>query len=256
MSELANDPEDSRPEARRAESSVGGAITPGVARDLSELARDLQAASDSTSVMRSIVHAAVAEIHGASGAAITLLHHRKVTSPAHSDETARRVGTAESDTGEGPCVDTSRREVTLRSNDLRGETRWPKWAAVAVENGVLSVMSFQLFVQDDRMGALNVFADTADVFDDDAENTGLLLASHAAVAMAGTRNAEHLRLAVDTRDLIGQAKGILMERYKIRSDEAFNLLVVASQHSNRKLRDVAEHLAERGELPTRPRGRD
>jgi hypothetical protein len=143
--------------------------------------------------------------------------------------------------------------VTLRSDDLRTDDRWPKWAAVAVENGVLSVLSFQLFVERDSMGALDVYGAEPGAFDRDAENTGLLLASHAAVAMAGMRKVENLRIAVDSRDVIGQGKGILMERYKIPAGEAFDLLVLVSQRTHRKLRDVAEALTTTGELPLPPR---
>jgi hypothetical protein len=142
--------------------------------------------------------------------------------------------------------------VTLRSNDLRNEPRWPRWAAIAVEHGVLSALSFQLFVEGDRMGALDVYGDRPNAFDEEAENVGLLLASHAAIAMAGSRKTDQLRIAVESRDLIGQAKGILMERYKIGPAQAFDLLVVASQRTHRKLHDVAEQLADTGELAVPP----
>jgi transcriptional regulator with GAF, ATPase, and Fis domain len=237
-------------ENRQAQNSEGGSIDVSVARDLSEIARDLEAADDSQSAMNRIVRAAVAEIAGACGAAITLLDHGKISSPAHSDQIAARVGHAQEEAGEGPCVDTSRQEVTLRSDDLRSEHRWPRWGAAAVENGVLSALSFQLFVEEDSMGALDVYGAKANCFDAEAENTGLLLASHAAIAMAGIRKVENLRSAVDSRDVIGQAKGILMERYKIGPGQAFDLLVVASQRTHTKLRDVATHLADTGELMT------
>lgn len=234
----------------QAQDGKGGSIHASVARDLSEIARDLEAADDAQSAMDRIVRAAVAEIAGACGAAITLLDHGTISSPAHSDEVAARVGRAQEETGEGPCVDTSRQEVTLRSDDLSSEDRWPRWGAAAVENGVFSAMSFQLFVAADSMGALDVYGGRANCFDLEAENTGLLLASHAAIAMAGIRKMEHLRSAVDSRDVIGQAKGILMERYKIGPGPAFDLLVVASHRTHNKLRDVAAHLADTGELKT------
>jgi GAF domain-containing protein len=240
---------------RKADDSSGGSLNPDVARDLSELSRELEAESDSSAVMQRILQAAVDEIGGAVGAAITLLEHGQLSSPAHSSEQARAVGVAESETGEGPCVDTSRHEVTLRSDDLRDEPRWPKWAAAAVENGVLSAMSFQLFVEGDSMGALDVFGDHPNAFDEEAENTGLLLASHAAIAMASTRQVENMQIAIDNRDLIGQAKGILMERYKIRAGQAFDLIVASSRATHKKVRVVADQLVATGELPLPPRRR-
>jgi AmiR/NasT family two-component response regulator len=104
------------------------------------------------------------------------------------------------------------------------------------------MLSFQLYVSGDNLGALNLYNGSPEAFSDQSEHVGLLLASHAAVAMAGAQHEEQLLQAVATRDLIGQAKGILMERYKITADQAFSLLIRASQDTNSKLRDVADHL--------------
>jgi transcriptional regulator with GAF, ATPase, and Fis domain len=237
---------------RQAQTSGGLAIDPGVARELSELARDLQAEPDPQAVMQRIVEATVHEIPAATSAAITLVHKGQVSSPAHSDDIAVRVGSIQSRTGEGPCVDTARQELTVRSDDLRVEDRWPNFAAEAVENGVLSVLSFQLFVEHDSMGALDVYSDTPNSFDADAENIGLLLAAHAAIAMSGSRKVANLYRAIESRDLIGQAKGILMERYKIDGALAFDLLILSSQRCNLKLREVAERLTSTGELAVPP----
>jgi GAF domain-containing protein len=117
-----------------------------------------------------------------------------------------------------------------------------------IELGICSMLSLQLYVEGENLGALNRYNGEPDAFDDESEHIGLLFASHAAVAMAGSQRQQQLTLAMVTRDLIGQAMGILMERYKLTGDQAFALLVRASQTSNTKLRDVAEHLATGGEL--------
>jgi GAF domain-containing protein len=236
-------------EVRQARTSGGQRAEAGVARELSELARELEAQPDFTAVMDRIVKAAVAELAGATAAAITLVDHKQVSSPAHSSEQAERVGRIESETGEGPCVDSGREEVTIRVDDLRECPRWPTFAARAVEMGILSLLSFQLFVGQDSLGALDVYSDRVGGFDSQDEETGLLLASHAALAMAASHQIVTLRAGMDTRDVIGQAKGILMERYKIDGGRAFDLLVRLSQHTNQKLRDVAWDLATTGELP-------
>ena len=234
---------------RSARNSQDREIDPGAALDLSEMARRFEAGVDEAEVMQRIVDVAAREVDGAWGAAITLLSHGRVLSPAHTNDVINLVSTAQTELNQGPCVDTARHEVTLRSDDLRTERRWPRWAALAVEHGVLSAMSFQLFVSTHSMGALDVYATSAGAFTDDAENTGLLLASHAAIAMAGSRKADNLRLALESRDIIGQAKGIIMERYKVGAPQAFDMLLYVSQHTNVKLRDLADNLAATGELP-------
>jgi ANTAR domain len=112
------------------------------------------------------------------------------------------------------------------------------------------VLCFQLFAGGDSFGALNLYAANAAAFGQDSESTGILLASHAALAMAAARTETGLLIAMDSREMIGQAKGILMERYKITGVEGFGLLIASSQAVNRKLRDVAEHLVATGELLT------
>ena len=141
--------------------------------------------------------------------------------------------------------------MTIRIDDLREDSRWPQFSAIAVANGVLSILSVQLFVEDNSMGAIDIYSDQVAAFDGEAENTALLLASHAAIAMAASRTVGNLRVAVESRDLIGQAKGILMERYKIDAGRAFDLLVLSSQSTHRKLREVSDELVHSGELPAR-----
>lgn len=228
--------------------STGGPTRPPAANDMRGFARELRAEVDSQGVMQRIVDAAVIELEGAIGASITVLEHGRIESPVHSGDLAARVGEAERDTAEGPCVDTARTEITIRADDLRSDQRWPTFAPIAVANGVLSILSFQLFADQDSMGALNVYGGAPGVFDRDAENVGQMLAAHAAIAMSSMRTITNMRVALQSRDLIGQAKGILMERYKITDVQAFELLVAASQRGNRKLRDIADELTATGEF--------
>lgn len=114
--------------------------------------------------------------------------------------------------------------------------------------GVGSRLSLQLFVRGRDLGALNLFSRERDAFSDDSERVGLLFAAHAAVALAGAQQQAQLRRALDTRDLIGQAKGMLMERYTISADRAFAVLVRLSQAGNRKLVDICEQLASTGRV--------
>ena len=110
------------------------------------------------------------------------------------------------------------------------------------------MLAFQLFVEGDNLGALNLYSHKPNAFDDESEHVGLLFASHAAVAFAGARKQQTMTRALDTRDPIGMAKGILMERYTITPDQAFRVLVRGSQQSQRKLRDIAHELVHQGIL--------
>jgi GAF domain-containing protein len=236
--------------ARQAVSSTGRSAEDGIARQLSELAREMQADLTVESLLQRIVVAAAAEVPGAQHAGITLVTGKHLSTPAATGELVVRVDRLQYETGEGPCVDAERHHETVRCDDLRAETRWPRFARQAADLGVLSMLSFQLFVQDDSFGALNIYSGKAGVFSPQSESDGMLLASHAALAMTAARTQAGLLIAMDSRDLIGQAKGILIERYKITGVEAFGLLVASSQAVNCKLREVADHLVATGELLT------
>ena len=203
------------PHARQATTSSGRRADAGLARELSEFARQLTVEPDPAAVQQHIVNSALIEIDGAVAAAITLVKGKEVSTTARTADIAEHVDALQYRTGEGPCLSSLREQGTVRSDDLSHETRWPKFAGAATELGVRSMLSFQLFVEANNLGALNLYADHPGAFSDDDESTGLLLASHAAIAMGGAATEANLRAALESRDLIGQAKGILMERYKV-----------------------------------------
>jgi transcriptional regulator with GAF, ATPase, and Fis domain len=217
---------------------------------LSELARDLQAERSVPELLDEVLAATVANVPGTQRAGIMQVRgRRRVATTAATDEVVREVDQAQYDTGEGPCLSTIYEQNPVRLADVRTEQRWPRFAARAAELGIGSMLSFRLYVHRADLGALNLYSERPDAFDEESEHIGLLLASHAGVALADAQRQEDLRTAVDGRDLIGQAKGILMERHRVTADQAFALLVQVSQQTNRKLRDVAEHLTASGELP-------
>lgn len=220
-----------------------------LARQLSELARDLQEKQSLQDTLNGIAQAAVDNVPGAQFAGITVVKARRdVETAAWTDELARASDQAQYETGQGPCLESIYKEKTVRVADMRTEQRWPEFAKRAADLGVSSMLSIQLSVTGDNLGALNIYSGVAEAFDDESEHVGLLLAVHAAIAMASAQQQEQLVQAITTRDLIGQAKGILMERHKITAEQAFTLLIRASQLANTKLRDVAEHLTTTGEL--------
>jgi GAF domain-containing protein len=237
----------SRAALRHAVGSSGDDIEVGLASRLGELAREMQAEHDMAALLQRITETAVDEIEGAEHACISLFERGTVRSQAGTDELAKRVDSRESELNEGPCITSLREEVTVRSDDFEKEERWPRFVAAAMEEGIRSMLAVQLFVQDDNLGALNIYATQPNAFTEHDESIAMLLAVHAAIAMTASATESNLRLALDSRDVIGQAKGILMERYKISSLEAFHLLVVASQQTHQKLRVVADTLASTGD---------
>ena len=218
---------------------------------MGRLARSLQRDhGDPEATLRTITAAAVDAVPGVEDASISyVVSRRRVESRASAGVLAREVDAAQDRLGEGPCLDAIWMRGTVRASDLETEGRWPRFTAEALQLGVRSSLSFQLFVDSDTLGALNLYAREPDAFGRESEDIGQVLASHAAVALAGAQTEDNLRRAMNTRDMLGQAKGILMERYKITADQAFHLLARTSQQTNRKLVDVAAELSGTGDLP-------
>jgi GAF domain-containing protein len=229
--------------------SAGQPLAAGLARQMTELARSMQAERDPHALMLRIVAAAVADIPNARYAGLTLTSGHGLHTEAASDPLVERVDAVQYEARQGPCVQSSWSAETVRADDLMTDERWPTFSKRAAELGIRSMLSIQLFVESSNMGALNLYAGTPYAFNADDENVGMMLAAHAAVAMAARRKEANLQIALDSRDTIGQAKGILMERYKVSSQQAFDMLIYVSQRSHRKLREIAGELAETGQLP-------
>jgi GAF domain-containing protein len=145
-------------------------------------------------------------------------------------------------TGEGPCLQAALDEIVIRTDDFRNEPRFPNYAPKVVELGLLSALSLKLYTADRTAGALNLFGYEPRPWNSEAETIGMVLAAHAASAILASRESEQLQSALSTRDRIGQAKGIIMERFKIDDVRAFEMLRKLSQDTNTKLVDVAHRV--------------
>ncbi|WIM99760.1 GAF and ANTAR domain-containing protein [Actinoplanes oblitus] len=216
---------------------------------LSELARSLQSEQDERHTLDAITAAAVDTVPGTQYAGLMVVgHHREADTRAATDDLVRQVDQAQYDTGEGPCLEAVHRAEIVRLPDLTREGRWPAFARRAADLGIRSMLSFQLYVEAGSLGALNLYSRAPEAFTDESEHVGHLFAAHAAVALSGARRQERCGHTIETRDLIGQAKGILMERYSATADQAFRLLIEVSRRTGTRLIDVARHLTDTGQL--------
>lgn len=223
-----------------------------LATALAALARDLLAQETVQATLDRIVAAAVELVDGCEAAGLMVVRGGRVTTLAATDDVARASERIQGELGEGPCFDAYwEAEPVFRIADFSADlNRWPRYAAQARQLGIGSTMGFLLFTDDDHhLGALNLYSSRPDAFTERSEQVGLLLASHAAVAFAGARHEAHLREALNTRQSIGEAIGIVMERYKVDADGAFTMLVRASQNTNTKVRDLAGDVTRTGEIP-------
>jgi GAF domain-containing protein len=220
-----------------------------LARQLAEAARSLQRQTSPQQVLDGVVNLARAMVPGADEATITMVRKdRHCYSAAATSAFASDFDVLQDETGEGPCLDAIWQQETVRVNDLSSDPRWPVLGPRAAKRGVGSMLCLQLFVHRDTLGALDLLAHATSAFTDESEHVGLLLASHAAIAAADAHHFENVTSALLNRDVIGQAKGILMERFKITSDQAFAVLAKVSQDTNRKVSAIAEDLARTGVL--------
>jgi transcriptional regulator with GAF, ATPase, and Fis domain len=146
----------------------------------------------------------------------------------------------------GPCLSAAWAQQVVRIDDVAAaHDRWPGFCRdVISETPIRSVMSFQLFADHHTMGALNFYAEQPDAFDDDATEVGVMLATHVALGWNLVRRDLQFRSALASRDIIGQAKGMVMERFTIDAEQAFELLKRLSQSSNTPVVTIARQLVE------------
>jgi GAF domain-containing protein len=195
-----------------------------------------------------IVSTAASALNANRDAGLILLERGKLIPQAVSGRAPLHLDLQQQQTGEGPCIEAARQQIVIRIDDTRSDPRWPGFMAEARKHGVLSQLCIPLRTDERGLGTLSLYADDPSAFTDLDERITTMFATLAALTLADALRTEQMRAAVVNRDLIGQAKGILMERHRITADAAFALLAAASQHNNVKLTEVAAHLAETGEL--------
>jgi GAF domain-containing protein len=220
-------------------------------RQLTSAIRALDAEPDPPHTLQRLVELAPEFFQRADYAGVSLIQGTKITTPAATNELLREVDEAQYRMGEGPCREAIQAGQTVRVGDLATDERWPRWGArMTLELGVRSSISFRLFAaQRSSWGALNVYSLTPHAFDDDDVIHGQTIAAMVGVVLARSIHEHQLAEALETRTLIGQATGILMERFQLDADVCFNILRRLSQQNNIKLRDIAAQLVETRRLP-------
>ncbi len=216
-----------------------------LARRMAELAREVATPSSVDDVLAGVTATAMEIIAGVDAAGVLLITAGgRFETHGPTSDLPGKLDALQQEFGEGPCVRAAVDELIVRSDDFTKEQRWPRYSHAAVEIGIRSGLSFKLYTSTDTAGALNLFAFEPNVFDANSEAIGSVLAAHAAAAILASRRGEQLESALTSRDLIGQAKGIIMERYKVDAVRAFNMLRELSQTSNTKLVDIAQRVVE------------
>lgn len=217
-----------------------------VARMLAQVSQLLVGAEDVEATLTVVCRLAVEHIPGCQAAGVTLLTRGSLSSVGVTSPAVNALDQLQYRSDQGPCLDALRQRDVVQSDDLETDERWPQLGSVAVEaTGVRSVLAFSLCAGERTLGSLNLYSFRPAAFRDEPITAGLgsLFASHAAVALAGAQTLEGLRAALESRETISVAMGILMAREGISRSKAFDVLRRASQRENIKLRDIAARIA-------------
>ncbi len=220
------------------------------ALEFAKIAEALQAAPTPTQTAEQIVDYLRDQLD-ADHAGITMIRARgRLETVAATDSLVERADALQSELDQGPYRDSSWHRDTLVVNDLAADERWPQWARKVADLGISSALAVELTTADDeRIGAISVYWTRPRVALADDIAFVNIFARHAALALSGAMNEADLNVALDSRKLIGQAQGILMERYGLDEARAFAVLRRYSQDHNLKLRRVAEYLVSTRKLP-------
>jgi GAF domain-containing protein len=241
-----------RDEGFHSEEALSALAGENAAADLfSRLATELHDSEGVGETVEAVVEFALQALN-CSYAGVALATKGSPEVPAATDPVVEKIYYWQMAGGSGPLVESMREHRTVLVRDTASETRWPDWCVKVLSLGVHSVLDIPLTTASGTVGVLGLYSAEADAFDAEDEAIAQILARHASVAVATARNEENLARAVDARKLVGQAMGILMERYGVDGDRAFAVLRRYSQATNTKLRDVAAELVETRHLPRSP----
>lgn len=207
---------------------------------LARIIEQLSAEPEEAYTLQQVVDQAVANVPGCHMCSVFVRRHGTVEVAANSDATASRVDELQFELDEGPCLNVLSEHELASVPDTEHERRWPRWAEQAHAQGVKSSLSVRLSATAPYFACLNMYSYREGGFDDDAVDRAVVYARLASVALEQAREISGLRSALNNRLIIGAAQGILMERYGLTLNRAFEVLRRHSNDNNTKLRDVAQ----------------
>lgn len=223
----------------------------GLPESLTEIAGLLLSEERLEAVLELCVSLTARTLPNATGVSVTLLRDGRFETAVYSNDITKRVDEWQYATGEGPCLSAATSGAVQFVRDLSTDRRWPAFAEMAVAESASSMLAVPFVPMGEPIGTLNIYSTKVEGFGDDDLEVASLFAQQAAIVIANSvafTSAEmtngHLKAALESRELIGQAKGILMERERCSADEAFGVLRGISQRTNRKLRDVAQDVVD------------
>ena len=230
-------------------------IDAAVASAIVDLHRHLDDSVSLDETLQQVAERAHRVISAADTAAITVYAGGEYRTAAMAGHPAQALDDAQYESDTGPCLDAHRSGKIVAVPEIERASRWPEFRAAALANGVASSISLPLVIASNRLGALNLYCTAPGPLDPEVATLAATFAEKASVAVANVvsyrrlrDNVDQLSEALDRRDRIGQAKGILMLQHKIDADAAFGLLVSASNRANVKLRDIVEDVIATGQL--------
>ena len=241
------------PQEQQRPSESGPSQFVDVAEALRDVARSLEAEPDLQHLLEAIVASATDTVPGAEQAGVSIRENKRLQTVASTSDLTERINNIEHELDEGPCLQALLDHRSYRIDDMSQDTRWPRFAAAAEARGVRSMLGYKLFTSGRNLGTLDLYSSKLNAFDADSEVIGELFAAHAAIALTGSTQQVEFRRALSSRDTIGMAKGILMQRERLTDDQAFKLLVYTSQNANIKIHDLADWLVDNANnTATRP----
>jgi GAF domain-containing protein len=219
-----------------------------LATAFADISRVLFAQADVQSTLERMCVLLVSTVEGCDHAVVTLVTNDHLESPAASDAVGPDVDAVQLEVDEGPCLEAIREQHTVLTDDLAEETRWPRFSRRAVEaTGVRSMLSFRMFVAAGTLGSLNLYSKRPRAFSEESLALGTIFAAHASVALQAAQTKEdvtRLREVLEARELIGQAKGILMGRQGISSQAAMGILCRGAERLKIELGELARRVVE------------
>ena len=219
------------------------------ADEFAELALTLHEGSSFAETVERVLEFAVKALN-CSYAGVILVHDRaRVETIAATHPVVADLDRIQIESGEGPDLEVVADRHGVLIHDVRTDPRWPSWSRAVEQAGVRSMLGTRLYTTRTTIGSLNFYDPEPDRFGPEDVDVAHMLARHAAVALDTARDTENLWKAIDARNLIGQAQGILMERFGLDADQAFAVLRRYSQDNNLKLHAVAQRLVSSGSLP-------